>query len=75
MPLPEKHPQFHAMSFSPDGKLLATVGWDGVVRLWDCRNCRLQRLIKIRISIMSVAFSPDSKRLALGLTNGMVETR
>jgi len=43
------------------------------VRLWDYNNRRLHRTIPISIAIMSVAFSPDSKRLALGLTNGKAE--
>jgi WD40 repeat protein len=72
MPLHQKHPQLMAMAFSSDSTFLATAGWDGVVRLWDYKNRRLYRSTRIPIAMHSLAFSPDSKRLAVGFVNGTV---
>jgi WD40 repeat protein len=57
---------------SPDGKWLATVGgqmkdgqWEGSVKLWDFRaGDEKQTLPELKGS--AIAFSPDSRRLAIG---------
>jgi WD40 repeat protein/serine/threonine protein kinase len=36
--LRDTQPQSYSVSFSPDGKRLAAVGWDGVIRLWDAER-------------------------------------
>jgi predicted NACHT family NTPase len=54
-----------AVAFSPDGKLLATGGTDGVVRCWDVASGREILTGKGHNSwVSSVAFSPDGKTLA-----------
>jgi serine/threonine protein kinase len=54
------------VTFSPDGKLLAAISEGGTVMVWDKPLEAQSRLIKsLRGLIRSVAFSPDSKRLAL----------
>src|SRR5204863_8186680 len=68
-----------AMAFSPDGRLLATDGADGVVYLWDARGGLLERKLKrpdwaarsiagvepvVSAQMRSLVFAPDGKLLA-----------
>ncbi len=58
------------VAFSPDGALLATVGWDGTARLWDAATGQAVRTLTGRTlngrtaSVSGVAFSPDGALLA-----------
>jgi WD40 repeat protein len=53
--------------FSPDGKLLAVVGSDApeVIRLCDAANGAEKGRIQLSQRFLDLAFSPDSKRLAV----------
>ena len=58
--------QVLSVAFSPDGKTLASGGWDRAVRLWDTANGALKRTLAHENLVYSVAFSPDGRTLASG---------
>jgi WD40 repeat protein len=63
------------LGFSPDGKVLATSGKDGI-RLWDTSNGReLQHLTQDLVANASFAFSPNSNLLALAAVDKNIMLR
>jgi len=56
---------YRSISFSPDGKLLASASLDQIIRLWDTSSGKLVESIKAHLQgVATVAFSPDGKILA-----------
>ncbi len=56
-----------AVVFSPDGKRIASTGWDWSPRVWDAETGeQVYRLLGHQGVTWCVAFSPDGKRLAGG---------
>jgi serine/threonine protein kinase len=69
--------QIYAVSWSPDGKRLATGSWDGTAKVWETMGGRELRTLKAHTSgvghtsgVHSVSWSPDGKRLATASIDG-----
>jgi WD40 repeat protein len=67
MTLPLDRPsEFLAIAFSPDGRALATGGFDEIVRVWDVRTGELVRVLdQGRALARTLDFSPDGRVLAV----------
>jgi len=60
------------VTFSPDGKRLATLSRDNTVKVWNVQTG--QEVLTLKVSVTgggSVAFSPDGKRLASSHDRGI----
>jgi WD40 repeat protein/serine/threonine protein kinase len=57
----------HCVAYSPDGKWIASAGWDHSIIIWDALTGQERLRIKERPdAIYGVAFSPDNEHLAFG---------
>ena len=59
-----------SVSYSPNGKTLATSGEDGTARIWDTSGKELAQLKGHQGSITSVSYSPNGKTLATSGEDG-----
>jgi formylglycine-generating enzyme required for sulfatase activity len=60
-------PEIDQVTFSPDGKLLASICWNCVhsIQLWDVNNGNSVQTLKVS-GFRTIAFSPDGGSLAFG---------
>jgi WD40 repeat protein len=72
--LPHGH-QVRSISFTPDGRLLATASDDGVVRVWELDGARLLWSDKHEGIAWWVGFAPDGASVASGGEEGHVLVR
>ena len=62
------HPDgVRSVTFSPNGKLIASAGYWGEIKLWDTATASEIANIRAPAVILSIAFSPDGKFLVAGL--------
>jgi tricorn protease-like protein len=54
-----------SVTYSPDGKTLASGSADQTIKLWDVQTGKEQATVQAK-SMIAVAYSPDGKTLALG---------
>ena len=56
----------NSVSFSPNGRMLASGGYDHRIRLWDVDTGSLIRTFRVVFHTFSVSFSPNGRMLASG---------
>ncbi|UBF23886.1 hypothetical protein K9N68_19255 [Kovacikia minuta CCNUW1] len=63
----------NSVSFSPDGKTLASAGADNSIKLWNLAGQELKTISGNTSSVLSVSFSHDGKLLVSGSDDGTIK--
>lgn len=66
-------PYQSAFAWSPDGEFLATLGFVGVIHIWDVTSGERKASLKgCAVGMSWIAWSPDAKHIAAGTDRGAV---
>jgi WD40 repeat protein len=69
--IPTDHQDISAVCFSPNGALIASCGFDAVVKVWEAASGQERRRYEgHQHQVHSVDFAPDGRRLASGSADG-----
>jgi hypothetical protein len=72
--LPAHADVIYALAFSPDGGVLASAGYDRLIKLWDVTRGKELRVLKDHSdTVYGLAFSPDGKLLVSGSADRAVK--
>jgi WD40 repeat protein len=64
----------HAITFSSDGRLIASANWDNVVKLWDVSVGEYPAVFQMRLSsIVYIAFDANDNILVFGYSGDSIE--
>jgi energy-coupling factor transporter ATP-binding protein EcfA2 len=63
----------YGVSFSPDGKTIASASWDKTVKLWSADGQELKTLKGHSGEVYGVSFSPDGKTIASASSDNTVK--
>ena len=53
-----------ALAYSPDGRRIASAGWDRNIRIWDRSTGTTERLLKTELGVVGLYFTPDGRQIA-----------
>ena len=72
--LPKHQNTILQIKYSPDGKLIASAGWDeNSIKLWDAENGKLKETLKHTEGVNSIAFSKDGQFLISGSEDNTIK--
>ena len=72
--LNEHNAPVNSVSFSPDGKTIASGGADGKIKIWNVASSKeILTLNEHNAPVNSVSFSPDGKTIASGGADGKIK--
>jgi len=64
----------NSLAISPDGRLVATGGYDQIIKIWDAETLELQAdLVGHEGNVCALAFSPDGRTLASGSGDHLIK--